>query len=166
MSMDPAKVKAVHEWNTPKNVKDVQAFLAFANFYHHFILGFSKVANPLTQLTRKDLAFQWTPETQRAFQTLKEALTTASILAHFDPDKEILVETDTSDYLSTGILSNTTTKTFYDQSPIFPKNIHPRSSTMKYMTKNYWPSSVLSKNGDPNWKGPPTPSQYSPTTKI
>ena len=69
--MDPAKVAAITEWPTPKTVKDVQSFLGFGNFYRRFILDFSKLSKPLTELTRKDTPFSWTPERQTAFDTLK-----------------------------------------------------------------------------------------------
>ncbi|KAI0996661.1 Transposon Ty3-I Gag-Pol polyprotein [Podosphaera aphanis] len=103
--MDPKKLEAVSEWTKPGNVKDVQAFLGFANFYRRFIFGFSKLAAPLTKLTRKDSPFLWTQEAQSAFDALKMAFTTAPILAHFNPEKIIVVETDASDYVSAGILS-------------------------------------------------------------
>ena len=51
ISMDPKKTKAVSKWGIPKNVKDVQAFLGFANFYRRFIQGFSALASPLSTLT-------------------------------------------------------------------------------------------------------------------
>src|SRR5258705_6110850 len=105
ISMDPKKTKAVKEWGTPKNVKDVQAFLGFANFYRRFIRGFSALASPLSALTKKDKPFLWTTQTESAFQALKQAFTTAPILQHFDPEKPIIVETDASDYVSAGILS-------------------------------------------------------------
>ena len=104
-SMDPKKTSAVKEWSTPKNVKDVQAFLGFANFYRRLIQGFSALATPLSTLTRKDTPFLWTVQTEAAFQALKKAFTTAPILQHFDPEKPIIVETDASDYVSAGILS-------------------------------------------------------------
>jgi hypothetical protein len=103
--MDPAKVTAVREWETPSNLKDVQAFLGFANFYRRFILGYSKIVAPLTALTKKDRKFQWDAKAQAAFLQLKEAFCSAPILAHFDPDSECVVETDASDYVSAGILS-------------------------------------------------------------
>ncbi|KAH0602908.1 uncharacterized protein H6S33_008558 [Morchella sextelata] len=103
--MDPRKVEIVKNWTVPKTVKDVQAFLGFANFYRRFIRGFSELASPLTRLTRKDISFGWTPEAQTAFNAMKEAFTTAPILTHFDPEKEITMETDASDYVSAGILS-------------------------------------------------------------
>ncbi|KAH0609702.1 uncharacterized protein H6S33_012248 [Morchella sextelata] len=100
--MDPRKVETVKNWTVTKTVKDVQAFLGFANFYRRFIRGFSEVVSPLTRLTCKDISFGWTPEAQTAFNALKEAFTTAPILTHFDPEKEITVETDASDYVSAG----------------------------------------------------------------
>ncbi|KAH0611235.1 uncharacterized protein H6S33_011662 [Morchella sextelata] len=105
IKMDPRKVETVKNWTVPKTVKDVQAFLGFANFYRRFIRGFSELASPLNRLTRKDISFGWTPEAQTAFNALKEAFTTAPILTHVDPEKEITVETDASDYVSAGVLS-------------------------------------------------------------
>jgi hypothetical protein len=67
-------------------VKDIQSFLSFANFYRKFIRGFSLIARPLTEQTKKDHVFKWTPECQKAFDLLKAAFTTALILAHYDPD--------------------------------------------------------------------------------
>ena len=50
--MDPQKVSAVQEWNTPTCVRDVQAFIGFSNFYRQFIHGFSVTDRILTnQLT-------------------------------------------------------------------------------------------------------------------
>jgi Reverse transcriptase (RNA-dependent DNA polymerase) len=54
IKMDPIKVEAIMSWPTPKWVKDVQAFLGLANFYHQFIHNFSKIATPLHNLTRKN----------------------------------------------------------------------------------------------------------------
>ncbi|SLM41551.1 retrotransposon nucleocapsid protein [Lasallia pustulata] len=65
----------------------------------------SKIVAPLIALVRKDVPFQWTEDCQKAFDLLKKRFTTASILAHFDPTKEIIVETDASDWVSAGILS-------------------------------------------------------------
>jgi hypothetical protein len=93
LKMDPRKVDTVRNWTVPKTVKDVQAFLGFVNFYRRFIRGFLELASPLTRLTLKDISFGWTPETQTAFNALKEAFTTAPILTHFNPKKEITVET-------------------------------------------------------------------------
>jgi hypothetical protein len=107
--MDPSKVSCILSWETPKSVTDVQCFLGFANFYRRFIKDYSAVVTPLTGMTRKEggkyLPFIWGPEQQTAFDHLKYAFTTAPILRHFDYDREIVVETDASDYVSAGILS-------------------------------------------------------------
>jgi hypothetical protein len=57
--MDPEKVKVVEEWREPTNVKGVQSFPGFANFYRRFIRDFSKITTPLTKLTRKDRPWEW-----------------------------------------------------------------------------------------------------------
>ena len=103
--MDQEKLKAVAEWKTPACVKDVQAFLGFANFYRRFIRGFSQIAKPLTQLTKKDVKFAWNDKCEQAFQALKLSFVTAPILLHFDPEKEIIVETDASDEVVAGVMS-------------------------------------------------------------
>ena len=54
LSMSTAKVESVRNWPVPRNVKDIQAFLGFANFYRRFIEGFSKICKPLTDLIQKD----------------------------------------------------------------------------------------------------------------
>jgi hypothetical protein len=58
--MDPAKVKAVLDWPIPKTVTEIQEFMGFANFYRRFIKGYSGIATPLTNFTKKDRTFSWT----------------------------------------------------------------------------------------------------------
>jgi transposase InsO family protein len=107
IQMDESKVKAVQDWPTPTTVKELQSFLGFANFYRRFIEGYSRITAPLTDLTRKDLtncsrqghqAFTWGTEAESSFQELKGKFTTAPILATFDPERQIVLETDASDY--------------------------------------------------------------------
>ena len=92
-------------WETSTCVKDIQAFIGFANFYQRFMQGFSKVVTSLIVLVRKDILFKWTEECQKSFELLKKRFTTALILAHFNSTKEIIVETDASDWVFTEILS-------------------------------------------------------------
>jgi len=80
IKMDPVKVAGVTEWPTPSNKKEVQSFLSFTNFYCRFIQGFSHLAHPLFNLTRKDTEWRWGAEEQSAFDLLKERITTATIL--------------------------------------------------------------------------------------
>ena len=58
--MDPKKIEIIKAWNTLTCLKDIQAFLGFANFYRRFIKGFSDIVKPLTALTKKNTLFKWT----------------------------------------------------------------------------------------------------------
>ena len=68
--MDPAKITGVRDWPTPTTVKQVRSFLGFCNFYRAFIRGFSHLAKPLNNLTKKDTPWTWGQEQQTAFDTL------------------------------------------------------------------------------------------------
>ncbi|TKA50332.1 hypothetical protein B0A49_13656, partial [Cryomyces minteri] len=105
IKMDPAKTAAIRDWPQPENMRDVQTFLGFANFYRRFIKDYSKLVAPLVKLTRKDVRFFYDDACRKAFETLQEAFASSSILIHFDPEKPCIVETDASDYVSAGVLS-------------------------------------------------------------
>lgn len=105
LAVDPMKVAAVRDWNVPKNLKGVQAFLGFCNFYRRFIREYGRVARPLTNLTKKGEAFTWTRACQEAFDELKSRLLQSPVLAHFDHDLPTKVETDSSDGVIAGVLS-------------------------------------------------------------
>jgi hypothetical protein len=68
IQMDREKVRAVAEWREPTNVKGVQSFLGFANFYRRFIRDFSKISAPLTTITQKDTPWGWDHSAQSAFE--------------------------------------------------------------------------------------------------
>jgi len=103
--VDPSKVETLKVWPPPENLQDVRAFLGFANFYHRLDKGYSKVVQPLTRLTRKGQPFKWEIKQQESFNGLKTSFTMAPILRRFDHDCDIVVETDTSDYISAAVLS-------------------------------------------------------------
>ena len=105
LRMDPDKVKTIVDWETPTCVTDVQAFIGFANFYRRFIKDFSKIITPLANLTKKGTQFEWNTTCELSFNTLKKAFTTAPVLRPFDWNKEVILETDASDYVSAGVLS-------------------------------------------------------------
>ena len=93
------------KWELLKHLKDVQTFLGFANIYRRFVLVYSSIVAPLTELIKKNVTFCWTDPEIKAFQSLKDAFTSSPILRHFDLVEEFVVETDASDYVSPGILS-------------------------------------------------------------
>ena len=101
----------MRDWPIPRSVKDVQSFLGFCNFYRRFIKGYSEVAHALTELTKKTVPFCWNEDAALSFQTLKTAFLEASLLAQFNPEELIFVETDASNYAVSGILSQRGTDT-------------------------------------------------------
>jgi hypothetical protein len=105
VSMEPEKVKAIMEWEAPRSTRGVRAFVGFANYYRRFIDGFSTLVIPLTELTKKGTPFKWGTEAQRAFEKLKVMFVTAPILAQFDPERETLVEADSSGWSVGGVIS-------------------------------------------------------------
>ena len=105
MRADPEKVDTITSWPRPKNIKELQTFLGFANFYRRFIADYAKVTIPLTELLKKGPTFQWTDDAEQAFQKLKALFSSAPMMRHYDPDKEIWVETDASDFGLCGIVT-------------------------------------------------------------
>jgi len=104
--MSPGKIEAVLAWETPCLVTEVQSFLGFANFYRRFIKDYSRVAKPMTELTKKtEKKWEWTEEAERAFRELKESFTSAPILAHFDAQQPVIIETDALDFAIGAVLS-------------------------------------------------------------
>ncbi|CAH9124286.1 unnamed protein product [Cuscuta epithymum] len=80
VSVDPSKIEVVIDWPTPTTVTEVRSFLGLAGYYRRFVKDFSKIAKPLTNLTKKTTKFIWDEECKKAFQELKQRLTTAPIL--------------------------------------------------------------------------------------
>jgi len=104
IKMEQEKIKAVKEWKTPIKVKDVESFLGFANFYRCFIQNFSHIAKPLNELKGKK-EWKWEEEHQRAFEELKEKITSQPVLALPKREGKFRVETDTSGHAIGGVLS-------------------------------------------------------------
>ena len=100
-------MQAVLEWKTPESLVEVQSFLGFANFYRCFIQDYSGIARPLTELTKKEKKeeWAWNLEAQQAFVELKQCFTTAPILPHFNPTKQVIIESDASDFALGAVLS-------------------------------------------------------------
>ena len=99
------KVEAVSEYPTPKTVKEVKQFLGLTNYYHRFILGYAKIAEPLYKLLRKpNNKFHWDPSCQLAFDRLKQMLTTPPILAYSDFKSPFILYTDALDTAIGGVL--------------------------------------------------------------
>jgi hypothetical protein len=91
----PDKISAVQQWPVPKNVSDVRSFLGLANFYRRFVKDYSRIALPLTELTRESTAaWKWGAEQQAAFEALKAALCSPPVLLVPDQSKPFVLNTD------------------------------------------------------------------------
>ncbi|GKD03935.1 hypothetical protein Tco_1178909, partial [Tanacetum coccineum] len=79
--VDPSKIEAVKNWKASRTPSEVRLFLGLAGHYRRFIEDFSKIAKPLTVLTQKSRTFDWGGEQENVFQTLKDKLCNAPVLA-------------------------------------------------------------------------------------
>lgn len=93
---DPDKTAAVARFPKPRDKKEVRRFLGLCAYYRRFIENFSKIAEPLTRLTKEEESFVWHKEQERAFEELKNRLQAPPILAHFDETADTEVHTDAS----------------------------------------------------------------------
>jgi len=105
IAMDPIKVAGVAEWPVPKTKKEVQSFLGFTNFYCRFIEGFLHHAQPLFDLTKKDVPWVWNNNQQKAFNELKSRITSSPVLQFADNSLPFHVEADSSDFVTGAVLS-------------------------------------------------------------
>ena len=102
---DPEKTKAVSEWPVPTSFTEVRAFVGLTGYYRRFVRDFAKIAAPLHALTAKGNRFRWTVEAQRAFDELKQALTSPPILAMPRDDGDFILDTDAADGCIDAVLS-------------------------------------------------------------
>ncbi|KAL0533560.1 hypothetical protein IC582_027595 [Cucumis melo] len=96
VSVDPAKIEAVTGWTRPSTVSEVRSFLGLAGYYRRFVENFSRIATPLTQLTRKGAPFVWSKACEDSFQTLKQKLVTAPVLTVPDGSGSFVIYSDAS----------------------------------------------------------------------
>ena len=94
VSVDPDE--AVMSWERPKSVFEIRSFLGLAGYYRRFIEDFSRIAAPMTRLTRKEVKFDWDDRCEEAFQELKRRLTSTPILIVRDRGQGYTVYCDAS----------------------------------------------------------------------
>ena len=98
--MNFKKIQMIIDWITSINLKKIQIFLNFCNFYKRFIRNFVKIVKCMNKLTIKNVFFQWTNVCDKIFQFLKKIITIASMLRHFDRSKKIILKIDVFDYIN------------------------------------------------------------------
>ncbi|GJU77315.1 putative reverse transcriptase domain-containing protein [Tanacetum coccineum] len=94
--VDPTKIESIKDWASPNTPTEIRQFLGLVDYYRRFIKGFSKVANPMIKLTQNKFAFEWGDKQEAAFQTLKNKLCSAPILALLQGAENFIVYCDAS----------------------------------------------------------------------
>jgi hypothetical protein len=97
ISTDPEKTQVIRDWPIPNNISDLRSFLGCIGYYRQFIRDFAKIAEPLYKLERKGTVYNWNKESDVAFQTLKQKLISAPILAYPRLDLSFTLDTDACD---------------------------------------------------------------------
>ncbi|GKE35337.1 reverse transcriptase domain-containing protein [Tanacetum coccineum] len=98
IEVDKAKIDVIAKLPYHTNVKGVRSFLGHAGFYHRFIKDFSMISKPMTQLLMKDAKFDFSEDCKKAFNKLKERLTTAPIIISPDWSMPFELMCDASDF--------------------------------------------------------------------
>ena len=101
----PEKLQSLQEMPPPTDLTETRKFLGFVGYYRKFIPKYSDIARPLTNLTRKDIPFEWSKACQAAFEMLKEHLLKEPILKYPKPDQPYILYTDASKYAWAGVLT-------------------------------------------------------------
>jgi hypothetical protein len=105
IGVDYEKIRHVVEWAVPRTLKEVRGFVGLCSYYRRFVKDFGRIAAPLNELSKKNQVFKWTEKCQEAFDTLKELLTTAPLLAMPNQDDKFILDCDASQCAIGGVLS-------------------------------------------------------------
>ncbi len=131
LCMNLSKMTVIVSWITLINLKEIQSFVKFVNFYHRFIKNFLKLVKSFTQLTRKNTSFVWNEICVQAFDNLKKQVSSISVLRHFDLKWQAILKIDALNYVKDEILSQYDDEkvlhsmTFYSKSMILAEiNYH------------------------------------------
>jgi hypothetical protein len=105
IEVNPEKIEVIQTWEPLTTVKGIQSFLGFCNSYCRFIRDYRRIAKPLSSLVYKDTPFVFDTTCTDAFTDLKRRLTSTPILAHYNQSRESILETNTSNGVVGGVLS-------------------------------------------------------------
>jgi hypothetical protein len=104
LKIDPSKVKVILEWSKPNNVTEVRIFLGETQYWRKFIANFSSIAAPLHAMTSINQVFQWGGKQQKAFDTLKEKISSPPFLALPNLRQPFEIQIDASNYAMGAVL--------------------------------------------------------------
>lgn len=95
--MDFLAISVMKSWPCPRTVIELRGFLGLTGYYRRFVQGYGLIAAPLTKLLHKN-GFEWTAEAREAFEALKRAMMTVSMIALLDFSQPFTIEIDASGY--------------------------------------------------------------------
>ncbi len=123
LCMNFIKVKVIVNWATSTNLKEIQDFVDFINFYWCFIKNFSKLVKLFTQLTWKDTFFVWNEVCVEVFDNLKKQISLTSVLRHFNVKRQAILKIDAFNYVKDNILSQYNDKNVLHSIVFYSKNM-------------------------------------------
>ena len=101
------KVEAILKMPLPKDPKQLRSFLGMVNYYDKFLPGLATKCACLNDLLHKDKKWYWTEEHSKAVDAIKESLTSADTLAHYDPTLPLTLACDASPVGVGAVISHT-----------------------------------------------------------
>uniref|UniRef100_A0A6G1SFF7 RNA-directed DNA polymerase n=1 Tax=Aceria tosichella TaxID=561515 RepID=A0A6G1SFF7_9ACAR len=95
---DPEKIKSISAFKRPTNITEARSFIGMCNFFRRYIRGFSIIAKPIHDTIKEKQTFIWTDQAQKAMEELKQKLTSAPLLVHYDQEGQPIIRCDASGY--------------------------------------------------------------------
>ena len=105
LRMNSKKIEIIINWTRSTNLKKIQIFVKFVNFYRRFIHDFFKKIKALIRMIKKLVDFEWITEIEKVFNLLKKTMTKILIFRHYDRIKQIILKIDFSNYVNAKVLS-------------------------------------------------------------
>lgn len=103
---DKLKVEAIIKSEKPNNVTELKSLLGFINYYGKFVKNLSLNLNPLFQLLKKDVHWNWTNECDKAWEYVKKELVSSRVLVHYNPEMPLTLACDSSAYGVGAVISH------------------------------------------------------------
>jgi hypothetical protein len=108
--IDPKRIKAINELNPPSSKKGVQSFFGKINFVRRFVPDYASIVKPINLLLKKDQIFEWTSDTQNAFNNIKRAITIAPVLISPDFKRDFIIYSFATESVVASVLTQRNAK--------------------------------------------------------